>query len=89
MDTVIDHNFLLQALYGFQFIISFINNNRDLVETDILNTLKENPSYKFKDSKALQLEIETETHKLLKKLQSFTKMEYLHYLCVIDFIRNG
>ena len=60
MDRVIDHDFLMQALNGFQYIISFINNHKVMVDTEISNILKENPSYKFKDSKSLQLEIENE-----------------------------
>ena len=49
MDRVIDHNFLLQALFGFQNIISFINNHKDKVEQELSKNLIENPNYKYKD----------------------------------------
>lgn len=89
MDRVIDHNFLLQALYGLQFIVSFIGNNKDKIESEISKNLQDNANYKYKDIKTIITEIDSETHKLLKKLQSYTKMEYFHYLCVLNFVKHG
>ena len=89
MDRVIDHNFLLQALFGLQVIYSYIQNNKEKIEEEISKTLKDNPNYKYKEIKIIQTEIENETHKLLKKLQPYTKMEYFHNLCVVDFVKNG
>ena len=80
MDRVIDHNFLLQALFGLQVIYSYIQNNKEKIEEEISKTLKDNPNYKYKEIKIIQTEIENETHKLLKKLQPYTKMEYFHNL---------
>lgn len=89
MDRVIDHNFMFQALFGLQYILSFVQNHRDAIETEISAQLKENENYNYKDIKSIQTEVENETHKLLRKLQPYTKMDYFHYLCVLDFIRVG
>jgi len=89
MDRVIDHNFMFQALFGLQYILRYVQNHKDSVESEIAAQLKENENYNFKDIKAIQTEVENETHKLLRKLQPYTKMEYFRYLCVLDFIRVG
>jgi hypothetical protein len=88
MDRVIDHNFLMQALFGLQYILGFVENHKNLIETELETQLKENANYKYKNINVIKDEINSEVHKLLRKLQQFTKMEYLHYLCVVDFTRN-
>ena len=70
-------------------IISFINNHKDKVEQELSKNLIENPNYKYKDINSIKTEIESETNKLLKKLQPYTKKEYFHYLCVLNFVKKG
>ena len=89
MDRVIDHDFMFHGLFGLQFILRYIENHKDSVEAEISEQLKENPNYNYKDVTAIKTEVQNETHKLLRKLQAYTKMEYFQYLCVLDFIRVG
>lgn len=89
MDRVIDHNYMMQALFGLQYILAFVQNNKDSVESEIQAHLKDHESYKYKNTQNLLTEVQKDIHTTLRKIQQYTKQEYFHYLCVLEFIKSG